>query len=370
MNLVYYSKIEDYNKLDNQKNLILDLSFKDIDFSKCKKILVKPNILGPYPAEKHVTTHPEFLRWILKYLKSNFKGEIIVGESSGFSTKKAFKVSGIENVCKDENMHYISLEQENSFKTSVLGKEILIPNIVLECDLIVNVPKLKTHVLMKYTGAIKNLYGCIPGGLKPIFHKHFNKEKDFAKLLAELYHIISKDKDIVTIMDGIWGMEGNGPSNGVPINSKIIIASKNSIALDLFALDYIGYRKEDILTHRFLNADFELVDIDNLKYKSFKIENTTKKIKSINFKKPKTAFLSSIPITSYLQDIFFSFAIRKANINKSKCVKCKVCEEICPVDAILNLQVNKRKCISCYCCHEMCQYDAIDLKRHIAGITF
>ena len=355
MEKVFYAIREDYNLLDNN---ILDLTFKSYDFKEFDKILIKPNILGPYPPERAVTTHPKFLEWVIKYLQKNFDGEIVVGESSGFSTRKSFKVSGIEDVCIKYGIDYISFEKDEHIKAEILNTEIPIPKTVIESDLIINLPKLKTHVLMKFTGAVKNLYGCVPGGLKPKLHGYFPKEEDFARLLVELYKFITKDREIITIMDGIWGMEGNGPSNGKPKHSKIVIGSTNPVAVDLFASYYIGYKMDDILTNRLLKVDFEVIDADKNEIKPLN------EIKPINFKKPDTVFLNSI-LPPQIVKIIFNLMTPKPKINKSNCLKCKICENVCPVNAINNLKIDRKKCINCYCCHEMCPYNAIDLKRFV-----
>ena len=284
-------------------------------------------------------------------------------EFSSSSTKKSFEVSELRKACEKYNVKVLSFENDETIKTKILDSTITLPKTVVDSDLIINLPKLKTHILMKYTGAVKNLYGCIPGGLKPKLHGVYPKENDFARLLVELHNTIVKDKEIITIMDGIYGMEGNGPSNGKPINSKIVIVSKSSVAADLFASYYMGYNPNDILTNRFLDdIEYELIHVNNDKTEKMDLNN----IDRMKFKKPDTFYLTSI-FPPKIVKLIFSIMIQKPKINKRKCRKCKICEHVCPVNAISidNLKIDSKKCINCYCCHEMCGFDAIDLKNRL-----
>ena len=363
---VYYSIVKDYNLLE-KNNKLLDLTFNNLE--NYKRILVKPNILGPYPPNKHVTTHPKFLDWILNYLievRGIDKNKVVVGESSGFSTERAYKVSKIEDICEKYEVPFIPFERDRGVKVKLLNTTLTVPKTVIESDLIINLPKLKTHLLMRYTGAVKNLYGCIPGGLKPKLHKYFPKEKDFAHLLVELYKFLLKDRDVISVMDGIWGMEGNGPSNGKPINSKIVIVSKDALALDIFATYYIGYNPTDVLTNRMLIGEGyreDMLEILEVVDGSVR-RRDLKDVPRIKFRKPDTFYLTSI-LPPFIVRLIFSTMILKPRIDKWRCKRCGVCEEVCPVDAISldTLKIDRKKCINCYCCHEMCRFNAIKLGR-------
>jgi len=365
---VYYSIVKNYDLLENYNNL-LDLIFDNLE--DYKRILIKPNILGPFSPSKHVTTHPEFLDWVLRYLieiKEIDKDRIVVGESSGFSTERAYEVSKIKEVCEKYDISFIPFERDRSVKIKLLNTTITIPKTVIDSDLIINLPKLKTHLLMRYTGAVKNLYGCIPGGLKPKLHGRFPREYNFAYLLVELYKFLVKERDIISVMDGIWGMEGNGPSNGRPVNSKIVIASKDALPLDIFATYYIGYNPMDVLTNRILIGEKcnweERLDILEVG-KAVKKKNL-KDIPRMKFRKPDTFYLTSI-LPPFIVRLIFSTMIQKPKIDKRRCKRCGVCEEVCPVGAISleTFKIDRKKCINCYCCHEMCRFNAIKLGRFI-----
>ncbi|HID47813.1 MAG TPA: DUF362 domain-containing protein [Methanothermococcus okinawensis] len=365
---VYYTTVKNYNLLD-RRNKLLDLTFSNLGDNK--RILVKPNILGPYPPDKHVTTHPAFLDWILKYLievKGIEEGNIVVGESSGFSTEKAYEVSRIKEVCEKYGISFLPFERDKSVKIKLLNTTLAIPKTVIDSDLIINLPKLKTHVLMRYTGAVKNLYGCIPGGLKIKLHKYFPRAYDFAHLLVELYRYLSKGREIISVMDGIWGMDGNGPSNGKPVNAQIVIASRDALALDIFATYYIGYNPMDVLTNRILT---ERIENWEDKLNIFEVDGIVRRrdlmeVPRMNFRKPDTYYLTSI-LPPFIIRLISSIIIEKPRIDRVRCKRCGVCEKICPVGAISleNLEIDRKKCINCYCCHEMCRFNAIKLRRFL-----
>ncbi|ABR56467.1 protein of unknown function DUF362 [Methanococcus aeolicus Nankai-3] len=367
---VYYSKIENYGSLNN-KNKILDKVFNNLNLKEYNKILIKPNVLGPYPPERNATTHPLFLEWVILYLLNNEvdKNKIIVGDSSGYNTKNSFEVSRIKEICEKHNIKWLPFEGDETVEIEVMGNELHLPKSLVDSDLIINLPKLKTHILMKYTGAVKNLYGCIPGGMKPKLHGIYSKENDFAKFVGELHNVITKNKKTISIMDGINGMEGNGPSNGKSINSKIVIASNSAIAVDILASQYMGYNENDIITNNILKngAKLNILCVDNNDNDSNNDNPIDiNEIPKMKFKKPDTYFMMSILPPKVIK-LIFSIMVQKPKIHKRRCRKCKICEMVCPVNAITisNFKVDAKKCINCYCCHEMCGFDAIILKRRL-----
>ena len=381
---LYYSKIENYNKLkdnnnnnNNNLNIFLDKVFSNLNknINEYNNILIKPNVLGPYPPERNATTHPLFLEWIINYLLNCGvdKNKIIVGDSSGYDTNKSFKVSKLQEVCEKYSIKWLPFEKDETVSLDIMNNnssEVPLPKCVLNCDLIINLPKLKTHILMKYTGAVKNLYGCIPGGTKPKLHGIYAKEEDFAKFTVELHNKIIENKEIISIIDGIEGMEGDGPSNGKTKKSKIVVGSSIPVLVDIFCGYYIGYKDNDLFINNILKKQNNITNfkINNVNINNGKINtinsNNINTINPIKFKKPTTYFLISI-MPPKLVKLVFSFMVQKPKINKRKCRLCKICEHICPVNAIdlSNFKVNEKKCINCYCCHEMCGFDAIKLKR-------
>lgn len=367
MTKVSVLKCNDYNVEEIYK--VIKQSLKNINFEipKNKKVLLKPNVLGQKKPELAITTHPAFLDALCRLLKEN-NNEIWIGDSSGLAsyggTKIAFKISGIEAVAEKYNAKLISFEgskrKEIIDNNAKIIKKFILAKEPFMADLIINVPKLKTHVLTKFTGAVKNMFGCIPGGGKSKNHALAPNEDMFANLLLDLYQNIIPN---LNIMDAVIGLEGDGPgSAGIPKRIGLIIASKDAVAMDIVASKIIGYNPLDIKTIKYAierGLFSKIEDVEIIGEKDFRID----------FKKPqkKPQLVSNLP--KPIVKFAFNLASFKPHISKKKCKRCGICAKVCPVKAI-NLQpypkFNRKKCILCYCCHENCPYNAIKLsKRHL-----
>ncbi len=336
------------------KNSLQNINF---EIKPKQKVLIKPNVLGQHPPEDHVTTHPSVIEAIVKIFKEA-DCEVIIAESSGFykegGTNKALEISGMKKVADKHNIPLINLEtkpiEQIEDKNAVVYKNPHISSEIFKADLVVNAPKLKTHTLMKYTGAVKNLFGTIPGGQKQKLHALAQKSDEFGNLLVDIYQNI---KPQLNIMDAIVGLEGNGPgSTGIPKPTNLILSSKSAPALDIVASEIIGYNPLDIYTNKYC-IERKLVDKKSIEIIGEK--------KLINYKKPINTSSIPMPIISW----FMSLASMDPYAIKEKCIKCGICKKVCPMNAIELTpypEINKKKCINCYCCHEMCPEGAMDLK--------
>ncbi|MBU3906821.1 MAG: DUF362 domain-containing protein [Nanoarchaeota archaeon] len=322
------------------------LDFDEKEKSKYKKILIKPNVVGAYKDNLAIVTHPSIVRSIIK----QFKGEIFVGESSFMDTEKAFKgsgYSGFANLVVFEKSNLIKIKDKNA---KVL-RDFYFPKIIKQADLVVNVPKLKTHSLTMLSGAIKNLYGCIPGGMKQVLHKKAIGDKKFSSLLVDIYRNVNPG---LNIMDCVVAMEGNGPTSGKLKKVGLIMASRNAVALDIAAAKIMGFKPRRIL--------FVKEAIKRKLYPSYEIEviGDVKEIPNLRFEKPASWMKESVKI-------FLGKLIKgnKIVVDKEKCVKCATCAKKCPGKAItLNPypEINRKKCIRCFCCIEICPEHAMHLK--------
>jgi uncharacterized protein (DUF362 family) len=326
------------------------------DKVKEKKVLVKPNLLGPFPPERGVTTDPRVISAIVQELKKCGSKEIIVGDNSGsihFDPLKIAKITGILDA-SDGCYSNIAREVVEVRVESKFIEELFISKIVIEADYVINVPKFKTHNLTTITGAIKNMFGIIPGGKKAKLHTYGRSIKGFAELLVDIYQIRIPD---LNIMDAIIGMEGAGPTNGKIRVINKILSSNDGISLDSVMTAMMGLKPATIeLLQVAKERNLGETDISNII-----IDGELEVISG--FKTPNNGILQRIRKTAVPH--IFNFASVKPIVNHNKCKICKKCIEVCPVYA-MNLpdkypEADRKKCISCFCCDEHCPYGAIIL---------
>ena len=362
---VYIEKISDYQSehLYQKLKKIFDLT----DFwrkNKNKKtILIKPNLLGAYEPDRAVTTHPSVLEAIIVLLQEHGK-EVWLGDSPGGSiqVQEVWKKTGISELCKKYSVRLLNFS-ETGIVQHATKPHLVTAKAFWDADGVINVAKYKTHSLMNYTGAMKNLYGIIPGLKKSDFHRSHPKQTDFNEVLTKLYQVAHK-KVIFNVVDGIWGMEGEGPSAGVKRNFGVLFCSLSAAALDWKASHMMGF-KDSQLTYIINGLQIENLNTGQISY-SEKFNNFTfpdVKIRRIRF---FVRVLSYAPncLQSFFRKYFEYFPAIKEN-----CKLCMVCKKSCPVQAIsFNaenkvLQIDESKCIKCMCCHELCPHQAVYIKK-------
>ncbi|MBD3247289.1 DUF362 domain-containing protein [Candidatus Pacearchaeota archaeon] len=353
---VFVVKCNSYNqkKVDKAVSKALkSIGFNAKDY-KGKKVLIKPNVLGSFTKEKQkaITTHPSLVKAVCKILKKAGVKKIFIGDSSFMGTPKAFKKSGIEKVAKQYSVDKKPLifEQDKLVKIKDSKAKILkdfpISKKASNADLIINMPKMKTHSLAQVTLGIKNLYGLIPGGLKQRLHTKASGRR-FSEILVDIYQNM---KPQLNILDGVIGMEGEGPSSGTSKKAGLILASRNAIALYIAASKIMGFKPKKIPAIKYAlkrklysGYKFELIGMKKLPKIPFKKSSKSKSVSGA-----RALFRKEKPIVCDVQ----------------KCIKCGTCAKHCPVNAITLKPypvIDKKKCIRCFCCMEVCPVHALSL---------
>lgn len=330
---------------------------------KGKRTLVKPNILTGKNPDAGATTHPILVKAVVQQLKSR-GADVIVGDNPGISgygiTEETARLCGILDAVEDS---FINLAA-NPVKHTVSSRYfdyVMIAKEVLDADIIVNLPKLKTHGLTCITGAIKNTFGYIVGGDKQRIHSQAVTPRQFSEAILDIYKIKPPD---LNIMDAVVAMEGNGPSNGTLRTLGKVVACKNAATLDAVAINLIGHKIKDVL-HVKLAGEMGLGQVE--------VSN----ISIIGELAPVNGFILPTTFSSGISGIIMNqFLSNRINcvpkVITERCKLCQICVEHCPVDAMQISEdfpyANRDKCISCYCCQELCPEDAIILPGRLLEI--
>ena len=325
------------------------------------RVLIKPNILIAKPPEEAVTTHPALIEAIIMVIKK--VGAVpLVGDSPGGlvgNVGEHWKVTGIEEVCNRLNVEILNFESSGVYEKRINGNHYHIAKPVLDADFIINVPKIKTHGLTILTCAIKNMYGTIPGLTKVNYHKEAPKPSDFAELVVDIFAL---SKPGLNIVDGIIGMDGNGPSAGNPKEMGLILASTDAIAVDSLICQILGKNPLKVPTNK--NAyERELgeADINKIKVLGYQPDVID------DFKWPPNIASSLDMVPSFISKGLMRFWWSRPVIDPEVCTKCGKCVKNCPVEALSAgvkiPEFDYPECINCMCCMEMCPEKAVKLEK-------
>lgn len=378
-------------KLDNYDQIRVDEAVEHIfnDLPSVRKlgknshVLIKPNLLAGHVPEKAVTTHPAVLTAVIRAIKRRGvpASQIVCADSMGgvytpALMKAAYCISGMLQACeKEEICCYIDCQWDLcKVENGRLVKEFALIQPVLEANFIIDLPKLKTHVMTGYTGAVKNLFGCIPGLQKAEWHTRFSDRERFGGMLIDLLQTVKPD---IAIMDAIYGMEGDGPAGGNPRFIGLLLGSEDLLNMDLAACSVIGMEPMRVpyldVAHR-LGLCGKQFDRQDIRGDSSALVHIADYKLPLSYQHEK---LGSTDFADYkawmkpiVQTIEKMIAPRPV-IKKIKCVGCGKCAEICPQHTIFlyweksqrKAKIDFRKCIRCFCCHEMCPVKVIFVKK-------
>jgi len=341
-----------YEDLDIESLLMPLGGFKN-HLNKGEHVLLKTNLLNATEPKKCVVTNPVVVGAVAKsVLKAG--GIPYIGDSpSGQFTKrrlnKVYEKSGLLKLSKDLGieLNYDTSSKKIVFPNGKKLQKIPVCNFVLKADKIIALPKIKTHSFMMMSLATKIMFGAVPGLTKVKYHSMFFKRKDFAEMLIDVLLVA---KPHLIIMDGIRGMQGDGPMGGTPVDLGVMLASENAVAIDLSVCKMLNIEPIGIPTLREakirnlwpLQIEYPLFSAKDVEHKGFLLPSTANYL--LTGEKTPDRFPHP----------------------NEKCVGCGECEEMCPRKAIKIIdkkaEVNYSKCIKCYCCHEVCTYNAIDLE--------
>jgi len=332
-----------------------------------QRVFVKVNHLPPPSvAERGIVTHPAFVEQVLAILLET-GAQVRVGDDINPAQGDGFAVSGLRQVCQKLGVKLVNLREQGFQLVSIPGAEVLpttyLARAVLEADVIVNLPKFKTHSLTVFTGAIKNIYGCLPQGLRVRYHREFQGQK-FHSVLVDLFSAVRPQ---LHIMDAIVGMEGDGPGNGDLRNIGLVLAGPDGVALDRVALAVAGIGPDQVYYLKEA-ASRRLGSLDNVRVLGEHIDE----VRIPDF---KSGAVSYQIVRRWVPDFVFRAIVRQfeshPEVIVENCEGCRACEKACPVKAIRVWQgvakINRQRCIACMCCHEACRFQAIRSRKSMIG---
>lgn len=321
---------------------IRELGFADL---KNKKVFIKPNMLRLARPEECATTDPKVLGAVVKYVQSQ-AADFKVGDNpipQKMNEIEVARANGLLDVAAG-NFRNIGLFIRKVKLSHPAVKETYVSQEILESEVLVSVPKFKTHQLTVFTGAVKNHFGIVPGGLKLKHHYDCRSLSEFCDLLVDIYLLRPPDLvvvDYVNVHDAA----------GRPFRPNLVVCGDNGFAVDYACEMIAGVKKvKDPLLKIAIKRG--LFDPDKVE-----IRGRFEKLK--DFTVPFSFGLKNI-LAGMGQRLFATFQFgRQPVFDREKCVRCQACENICPTRAIKGMTIDRRQCIRCYCCIEVCPQDAL-----------
>ncbi|MBD3194208.1 MAG: DUF362 domain-containing protein [Candidatus Lokiarchaeota archaeon] len=350
------------------------------NFNSSNQILLKPNLLI---AKENACTQPSFVAGVISFLKNEGVSmkNVLIGDSPGQFKKNATEIAkkiGLFEICDSEGIKFVNFDDEvPSSEIIPNGKRIneyYVSKPIKDCDIIINLPKLKTHGEASMTGAVKNYWGIIPGGLKAKLHLKGKSPDEFGECIADNYSWISNNKpNRITIYDLDCVMQGTmGPVSGKMVDWNLLLVGTDELALDTIALA-IGKFKGRYIPHlkQLRERDIGVGDIEDIEIFGISLEEA--KRKTPKFKIPGSRM---VKLSSYITSrIIYRVTKKVPRLNAEKCIKCGECAKNCPANAIESEKgeyphFQRKNCISCLCCAELCIRQAINTKRRGIGGLF
>ena len=335
---------------------------------------IKANLVTFLKPEAAATTHPALLCGLVRMLRARGAGVILGDSPGGLYTRvyleRIYNVTGMRAAeeAGAELNHDFSV-REAAFPAARRAKSFSYTGWLDRCDALINFCNLKTHGMMSMSGAAKNMFGAVPGTVKPEYHYRFPEPADFADMIVDLDEYF---KPRLSIIDGVVGMEGNGPTAGTPRPIGLLIASESPHAADLIGSAVIGLKPGEVPTlaaaiRRGLIPDSpEALETAGADWRALAVPDYQKvqTVRSLRFNRESERFFGRIS-AAFVDRALASYP----RLQKDACVGCRECQKVCPARAIDMVerkpQIDRKKCIRCFCCQEFCPKGAMQVHRPV-----
>jgi len=326
-----------------------------------QNVLVKPNMLAGKHPDKAVTTHPEVVRQVI-LLVQQAGGIVSVGDSPGLGKPETVaRKCGLLDVIEATGVRFAPFEESVPIHLQAgTFHHLEIARDVLDAEVIINLPKLKTHQMMGYTGAVKNLFGLVVGMRKVRLHLQAGTDKAFFALM--LLELAERFAPALSIMDAVVGMEGNGPGSGDPVPIGALLASPNALALDTVATTLVSLPQQSVWTQKLaLETDRHGARLDQIALHGTPLQA----LQTTRFRPAKNTDVN-FGLPGPVKNLLKNTTTAQPNIT-GRCQLCGHCVTHCPPEAMTlsetRVKIDYGRCIRCFCCQELCPHNAIETRQ-------
>jgi uncharacterized protein (DUF362 family)/ferredoxin len=333
------------------------------------RVLLKPNLLKSGVPDEAIVTHPAVVEAVASMVK-DFSAAPFLGESPGLGPlKRVLSKSGYSPFMERLGVEVVPFSEKKTieFSDNRTFRKIELAAEISDFDAVINLAKLKTHEQMVLTLAVKNLFGTLVGTDKASWHFRAGRDHNtFATVLVQIYEAV---RPVVSLVDGIIGMEGEGPSNGDPRFIGILAASTDAVALDAVLCSLVGLEISHLRTCVLgQELGVGVADLSRIRQVGDRLDGFPLK----DFKPPQSMTVAwNLPPESRFRKFFENHAVVRPEIDTASCEACGVCRDHCPADAITEkkgaMVIDHQKCISCFCCQELCNSNAVYVVRPLLG---
>jgi len=339
---------------------------------KGDRVLLKPNLIGAFPPDRAATTHPSVVAAVARLCLEQ-GAAVLVGDSPGIGDlRMVMKRSGMAAALEPLGIGIADFSSSVEFeaKDNILGRKLSLARVVAEVDVIITLPKLKTHAQMVFTGALKNQYGLVVGSRKAFYHYRLRTREWLAALILDINRVA---RPTLTVMDAIVGMEGMGPAGGDPREIGALIAGSDLAAVDVVACTLIGLDPEMVpLNLAARKVAFGATRLAEIELLGDRLESLV--VSDFKQVPQLSSVLRILPMPAWLLSWIERRWAPRPRIAPELCIRCNACSKGCPVSpaainplAVERPKVDDERCIRCYCCHEFCPVKAIYLEQSWLG---
>lgn len=317
-------------------------------------VLIKPNVMSQNRPQQHTVTHYSVVAALCRLLTDN-GCRVQIGDSEAFfergMTRKAFRVTRLEQVAARYGACLVPFEEQPLVEVTT-GLEWLprlyLPRALLDADMVINAPKLKSHSGLRLSGALKNMFGCVPGGLKQRIHALAANDFDLSDAILEIHRRV---RPAVAVMDAVVGLDGGPAAIGRPVKVGQILAATNPAALDVVACRIVGYEPAEVSTLDRAQASGMIRDFDDVEV-----------LGTVEPRHFKRLVKGPIALSKDSDSLFVTATFVDLKVT-AVCTRCRACVGACPVAAITDTEprvaIDRQLCLNCYHCLTVCPEDAI-----------